>query len=106
MQANEKRRFRTREAAAYVRLAPSTMAKMRMRGDGPQYSKAGPRVVIYHEDKLDAWLAARSRRSTGERTDALLARDREISLDHATPGAATPARNLAESGGSKPKPSA
>jgi predicted DNA-binding transcriptional regulator AlpA len=69
MQANEKHRFRTREAAAYVRLAPSTMAKMRMRGDGPQYSKAGPRVVIYYQDELDAWLAARSRRSTSQFID-------------------------------------
>jgi predicted DNA-binding transcriptional regulator AlpA len=69
MRENEKRRFRAPEAAAYIHLSPSTLAKMRMRGDGPPYMKAGPRVVIYDQDDLDAWLAARSRRSTSQLAD-------------------------------------
>jgi predicted DNA-binding transcriptional regulator AlpA len=69
MSATDKRRFRASEAAAYVRLATSTLAKMRMRGDGPQYAKAGPRVVVYDQDQLDAWLAARSRQSTSQGND-------------------------------------
>lgn len=61
-----KRKLRCPEAADYLRLSSSTLAKMRVRGDGPRYSKAGPRVVLYSQDELDAWLATRVRRSTSE----------------------------------------
>jgi len=70
MQRAEQINFRTPGAADYCQLAPSTMAKMRMRGDGPAYSKAGPRIVIYARADLDAWLAARRRNSTSEFRDA------------------------------------
>jgi predicted DNA-binding transcriptional regulator AlpA len=63
---NSNRRLRAPEAAEYVRLSASTLAKMRLRGDGPRYSKAGPRIVIYQEDDLDAWLRDRVRRSTSQ----------------------------------------
>jgi predicted DNA-binding transcriptional regulator AlpA len=53
-------------AAEYVGLSQSTLAKLRMRGDGPVYSKAGPRVIVYDKADLDAWLVARKRRSTSE----------------------------------------
>ena len=59
--------FRTPEAAAYIRLSASTLAKMRVRGDGPAYIKAG-RAVLYDRRDLDAWLAAHRRRSTSEYT--------------------------------------
>ena len=59
-------KLRAPEAAAYVGLSPSTLAKMRLRGDGPVYSKAGPRVVIYDKADLDAWLDAQKRRSTSQ----------------------------------------
>ena len=62
------RQFRAPEAAEYVRLSASTLAKMRGRGDGPQYCKAGPRIVVYREDDLDSWLRARSRHSTSSVT--------------------------------------
>jgi hypothetical protein len=39
---------------------------MRIRGDGPVYSKAGRRVVIYDVADLDTWLAGRKRRNTSE----------------------------------------
>jgi hypothetical protein len=39
---------------------------MRLRGNGPIYSKAGPRVVIYDKADLDAWLDGQKRRSTAE----------------------------------------
>jgi len=58
--------LRTPAAADYIGLSQSTLAKLRMRGDGPVYSKAGPRVVIYAKDDLDAWIIARKRRSTSE----------------------------------------
>lgn len=59
-------KLRAPDAATYVGLSPSTLAKMRLRGDGPVYSKAGPRIVIYDKLDLDAWLSAQRRRSTSE----------------------------------------
>jgi hypothetical protein len=56
-------RMRTPEAARYVGLSQSTLARMRMRGDGPLYSK-GARIVVYDLRDLDDWLRARVRRST------------------------------------------
>jgi hypothetical protein len=64
MPNDPKRRYRTPGAADYVRVAASTLAKYRITGLGPRYSKAGPRIVVYDEDDLDAWLTARSRHST------------------------------------------
>ena len=52
-------------AAEYLRLSVSTLAKMRLYGNGPVYSKLGRRVVYRHQD-LDAWLARNSYRSTSE----------------------------------------
>jgi len=60
------RKLRVREAAEYLGLSPSTLAKMRLRGDGPPYAKAGPRVVIYDLLDLGAYVAARKRLSTSE----------------------------------------
>ncbi len=59
-------KLRAPQAAAYVGLSPSTLAKMRLRGDGPIYSKAGPRVVIYEKADLEAWLDGQKRRSTSQ----------------------------------------
>lgn len=56
--------IRTEEAAAYLSLSPATLARMRMKGDGPPFSKAGPRIVVYRIQDLEAWLASRSRTST------------------------------------------
>jgi len=61
-----KRYLRAADAARYLGLAASTLAKMRLRGDGPQFAKAGPRVVVYDMRALDEWLASRTRRSTSE----------------------------------------
>ena len=54
------------QAAKIVKLSTSTLAKMRIRGDGPQYTKSGPKVVLYKVSDLTDWLASRSRRSTSE----------------------------------------
>jgi len=59
-------KLRAPAAAAYVGLSPSTLAKMRLRGDGPAYAKAGPRVVVYDLADLDSWLDGRKRRSTSD----------------------------------------
>ena len=62
-------RLRAPEAAKFVGLSVSTLAKMRLRGDGPAYSKAGPREEVYDVNDLNEWLASRRRRSTSEATE-------------------------------------
>ncbi len=47
-------------------ISLSTLAKMRLRGDGPPYHKAGLKMVLYDRVDLDAWLAARRRSSTSD----------------------------------------
>ena len=39
-------KLRAGAAAEYLGLSGSTLSKMRLRGDGPPYSKAGPRIVV------------------------------------------------------------
>jgi predicted DNA-binding transcriptional regulator AlpA len=60
------RKFRAPEAAAYLGIAESTLAKMRLRGDGPRFIKAGKRIVLYDQADLEAWLDARRRLSTSD----------------------------------------
>lgn len=64
MYSNHK--LRPPAAADYLGLSASTLAKMRVRGDGPPYSKAGSRIVVYDINDLDQWLDARKVRSTSE----------------------------------------
>jgi predicted DNA-binding transcriptional regulator AlpA len=51
-----KRVLRTDAAAEYVALKPSTLEKMRVRGDGPRFIKLGSRAVGYLVADLDSWL--------------------------------------------------
>jgi hypothetical protein len=58
-------------AARQLGLSSSTLAKLRLSGEGPVYCKLGRRVV-YRPDDLSDWLSTRRRRSTsddGERHD-------------------------------------
>lgn len=64
-------KMRAPQAAQYIGLSTSTLAKMRLRGDGPPYSKAGPRIVIYDRTDLDEWLTSRRRRSTSQISDEI-----------------------------------
>ena len=57
-------KFRPPEAAKYVGIAASTLAKLRMGRAGPVFHKLG-RAVVYDRGDLDAWLAAH-RVETGE----------------------------------------
>ena len=59
-------KMRTPEAAAYCGIAASTLEKMRLRGDGPVFIKAGPRAVVYDVNDLEQWLASRRRASTSD----------------------------------------
>jgi excisionase family DNA binding protein len=56
----------TDEAALFLRLSRSCLAKWRCAGGGPEYTLAG-RKVLYAQAALDAWLASRRRSNTSER---------------------------------------
>jgi predicted DNA-binding transcriptional regulator AlpA len=58
--------LRTPQAAEYVGLSTSTLEKFRLTGNGPVYQKAGPKIVVYRIEDLDAWLSARRRISTSD----------------------------------------
>ncbi|MBN4047899.1 helix-turn-helix domain-containing protein [Oceanicaulis sp. AH-315-P02] len=58
--------MRPLEAAKYLRLSTSTLAKMRIKGNGPPYTKTGAKLVLYNKLKLDHWLESRSRTSTSQ----------------------------------------
>ena len=52
-------------AARYVGLAESTLAKLRLNGNGPVYCKLGRRVV-YRPGDLAQWLQSRTTRDTSD----------------------------------------
>lgn len=53
------------QVAERLGLSVSTLAKMRLSGDGPAYAKLGRRVVYRPED-IDTWVASKRYRSTSE----------------------------------------
>lgn len=53
------------EAAKYLTLSPSTLAKMRLSGASPKYIKLGRRVAYRMED-LDKWIEEQLRSSTSD----------------------------------------
>ena len=70
MNSQEPKLLRPPAAGKRVNLSESTLAKMRMRGDGPPYSKVGAKIVVYNTTDLDAWVASRRRRSTSDQGGA------------------------------------
>lgn len=54
-----------KEAGNLLRLSTSTLAKMRVIGNGPAYRKHGRRVV-YLIDELDRWSENGSRQDTSQ----------------------------------------
>jgi len=50
-------RLRAKEAAEYMGVSSSTLAKWRMRNEGPPYHRCGPRIVYYLQEEIDAWQA-------------------------------------------------
>jgi hypothetical protein len=60
------RGMRVPAAATYCNLSVVTLNKHRCYGTGPVFHKSGPKIVIYFQEDLDAWLAAGRRRSTSE----------------------------------------
>lgn len=55
--------------AAELGLAPITLRKLRMRGDGPPFVKVG-RSVRYRADDVRAWLSARTHNRTAVPAEA------------------------------------
>lgn len=53
----------TDEAATFLRIAASTLCKLRLTGNGPVFMKLGRRV-LYAEADLKQWALDRRRRST------------------------------------------
>ena len=59
----------TKEAAAFLRLSPRTLERMRVEGAGPKYLKAGRGIrarVLYREEDLRTWVEAITYGSTSE----------------------------------------
>ena len=56
-----RRVLRTRQAATYLGVSPSTLEKMRSAGRGPRFLRLGGRAVGYDVRDLDAWLDDRRR---------------------------------------------
>lgn len=66
MQSTNNEKLRVPATAKYLAVSASTLAKWRVYGLGPVYSKAGPRIVVYDKQDLDAWLNSNKRTSTSQ----------------------------------------
>ena len=66
MTQKQKRVLRAPEAAEYIGLSESTLAKRRLYGQPPAFLNLGGRAVGYAIDDLDAWLEKCRRRSTSQ----------------------------------------
>ena len=55
---NPRDRLWAGDAAKYLQLSRSTLAKWRMRNEGPPYHRCGQRLIYYFRPEIDAWLAA------------------------------------------------
>ena len=55
-----------KEAAQFLRVSLSWLAKSRMRGDGPPFIQIGRRGIRYSEAALRQWLKSQQRVSTLE----------------------------------------
>lgn len=56
MNSTNRTRLRSAKAAHYLGISASTLAKWRMRGEGPPFHRCGPRIVFYFVDELNKWL--------------------------------------------------
>jgi excisionase family DNA binding protein len=53
------------ESAQYLRSSTSTLAKLRLKGDGPVFTRIG-RVIRYRRSDLDRWMSDKLARSTSK----------------------------------------
>lgn len=61
-------KLRPAQAARYIGVSISTLAKWRSLGIGPVFEKCGPKLVYYYRRDLDAWMQTRKRSSTRSAT--------------------------------------
>jgi len=75
-----------RDAAAYLGLSPSFLAKAAIKGDGPEFVKIGRRV-LYERESLDMFATNHRRRSTSDSRlrSSTSVRRRRLLLDAAPP---------------------
>jgi predicted DNA-binding transcriptional regulator AlpA len=66
MTGNNQILLRPPRAAAYIGLSVSTLAKQRLRGDGPKFVRLSPRAIGYLQADLDAWVSSKRCLSTSE----------------------------------------
>ena len=71
MTSDAKTRLLTKEAATYMRVSSSTLAKWRMRHEGPPYHRCGPRLVYYILDEIEGWQAECDRQSSTQSSSAV-----------------------------------
>jgi hypothetical protein len=55
------------EAADYLKSSTSTLAKRRLNGDGPSFTRIG-RAIRYRKVDLDGWMVANLTSSTSAKT--------------------------------------
>ncbi|WP_439577675.1 helix-turn-helix transcriptional regulator [Elioraea sp.] len=65
MSSTDQRWLDTEEAARHLRLAPATLERWRVTGDGPKFAKLGRRC-IYARAELDRFVDARMCSSTSD----------------------------------------
>ena len=53
------------QAADAVGISKSTLAKLRLKGDGPKYLKIG-KSILYRPNDVEEWMASRVFNSTSE----------------------------------------
>ncbi len=59
----------TREAAAFLKISPRTLERLRITGGGPRFTKVGTSIrsrVVYKRSDLIEWMEGRSFGSTSE----------------------------------------
>lgn len=49
-------RLSAKQAADYICVSRSTLAKWRMNGVGPKWHRLGSRLVYYFQNEIDEWL--------------------------------------------------
>lgn len=54
------------QAAEFLKISASTLAKLRCYGGGPAFTRLGLRRVVYQRKHLDEWAAGGVRRHTSE----------------------------------------
>lgn len=52
-------------AAKIIGISKSTLAKLRLKGDGPKYLKIG-KSILYRPQDIEEWMASRVFKSTSE----------------------------------------